>query len=499
MSEDVTPVAFERQRSALLSLLEDISIAESNCPTGARVAIVGYSAYTKYLIRFQDYHRKAQLIESVKNIALERTSNRRQLGASMRFVGQHVFKRVRSGMLMRKVAVFFTNGPTQDVGDVVTSMMEYRGLNIVPAVVSLKNAPALGRAIEVDDSGNAVFTVLGRDMAADLRKVKTCVICYDPCRPAEMCSYIQDQGRPQEADVDLVLLLDGSREVKADDYAGAQQLLGSVVQQLAVSSQPRRAGNNARVALVQQGSTQAIKEEFGLQSYQNQDLMKRHLTQTVTQQGGSSALGLTLEFALKEVLLKATQARKKRVLLTVVGTQTAFQDRAMLSYISKKAKCEGVALFVVTVGERYSRTQVEELAGLPLHQHLIHVSRLGAEEQGYCQRFFRVFLSAVNKGINTYPPPSIKRTCEQLREPDRGPYVDGQGQGTFVEIFEEQEGFQEQTRGQSQQTGQVDIIETLTRGGGQGVVSGGRISGNTHTHRLQQTHAQLSARVYLQL
>lgn len=149
MSEDVTPAAFERQRSALLSLLEDIAIAESNCPTGARVAIVGFSAYTKYLIRFQDYHRKAQLLESVRNIALERTSNRRQLGATMRFVGQHVFKRVRSGMLMRKVAVFFTNGPTQDVNDVVTSMMEYRGLNIVPAVVSLKNAPALSRAIEV--------------------------------------------------------------------------------------------------------------------------------------------------------------------------------------------------------------------------------------------------------------------------------------------------------------------------------------------------------------
>lgn len=149
MSEDVTPAAFERQRSALLSLLEDISIAESNCPTGARVAVVGFSAYTKYLIRFQDYRRKKQLIEFVKNIALERTSNRRHLGAAMRFVGQNVFKRVRAGVMMRKVAVFLTNGPTQDVNDIVTAMMEYRGLNIVPAVISLRNAPAIGRAMEV--------------------------------------------------------------------------------------------------------------------------------------------------------------------------------------------------------------------------------------------------------------------------------------------------------------------------------------------------------------
>lgn len=149
MSKDVTPAAFERQRSALLSLLDDVSVAESNCPTGARVAVVGYSTYTKYLIRFQDYHRKTQLVDSVKNIALERTSNRRYLGAAMRFVGQNVFKRVRAGAMVRKVAVFFANDSPQDANDIITAVMEYRGLNIVPAVVSLRNTPAIGRALEV--------------------------------------------------------------------------------------------------------------------------------------------------------------------------------------------------------------------------------------------------------------------------------------------------------------------------------------------------------------
>lgn len=149
MSEDVTPAVFERQRSALLSLLEDIEIAESNCPTGARVAVVGFSAYTKYLIRFQDYHRKKQLIESVKNIALERTTNRRHLGATMRFVGHNIFKRVRSGVMMRKVAVFLNHGQTEDVSDILTATMEYRGLNIVPVVISLRNTPAISRVLEV--------------------------------------------------------------------------------------------------------------------------------------------------------------------------------------------------------------------------------------------------------------------------------------------------------------------------------------------------------------
>lgn len=149
MSQDVTSAAFERQRTAVLSLIEDIAIAESNCPTGARVAVVGYSSYIKHLIRFQDYHRKKQLIEFVKNIAMERTGNSRKLGTAMRFVGQNIFKRVRAGAMTRKVAVFFSGGSTEDVSDVVTAVMEYRGLNIVPAIVSLRNDPALSQAMEV--------------------------------------------------------------------------------------------------------------------------------------------------------------------------------------------------------------------------------------------------------------------------------------------------------------------------------------------------------------
>ncbi|XP_047196684.1 collagen alpha-6(VI) chain [Hippoglossus stenolepis] len=476
MSENVTQASFERQRAALLSLLEDVAIAESNCPTGARVAVVGYSAYTKYLIRFQDYRRKKQLIESVKNIALERTSNKRQLAAAMRFVGQNVFKRVRAGMMMRKVAVFLSDGPTQDVDNILTAVMEYRALNIVPAVLSLRNTPAIGRALEVDDSGNSIFSVLGRDMATDLRKVKNCAICYDPCRRATECTSVQEPLPPQEVDVDLVMLIDSSREMQADEYTGAQQLLGSVVEQLAVSSQPRRTGKQARVAVIQQSGTQAPKVEFGLQAYQNHSVMRTHLIQNMQQQGGSSALGQTLQFTLNEVLLKAPHPRRKRVLLAVVGTQTAYADRAKLRYISQKAKCEGVAVFVVTVGDRYNRAQVEALASHPVQQHLIHVGRPKADEQGYVQRFFRVFLCALNRGLNSYPPPSFKQRCDQLKRQDGG-QISSQGLELELDIEEEfadelKETFQEQTRRRTQ-SGQLDVLQSLRTGEGHTLITGG--------------------------
>ena len=124
--------------------------------------------------------------------------------------------------------------------------------------------------------------------------------------------------------------------------------------------------------------------------------MKRHVVQDMQQQGGWSALGQTLEYTLREVLLKAPRPRKKRVLLAVVGSETSSSDRAKLNHVAQEAKCQGVAVFVVAVGEGYNRAQALELASPPVEQHLIHVSRLKAEEQGYTQRFFRTFLSALD-------------------------------------------------------------------------------------------------------
>ena len=209
-----------------------------------------------------------------------------------------------------------------------------------------------------------------------------------------MCPSIQDVLTPQEVNVDLVLVLDGSREMQADEYAGGQQLLGSVVEHLAVSPQPPGASGQARVAVIQSG-TKDPKLEFDLGTYQSSTLMRRHLMRNMTQRGGSSALGKTLDFTLKEVL-KAGQPRRRRAVLAVVGTKTSSWDQARLDWISSRAYCDGVALFVVTVGKRYDREQVEDLAGWPVAQHLIHLDRLKADEQSYAQRFFRVFLSALS-------------------------------------------------------------------------------------------------------
>lgn len=149
MSGDVTAPSFERMKDILLSLLKGITISRSNCPTGARVAVVSYNTNTKYVIRFTDFQRDNLLLEAVQRIPLERSSGRRNLGRAMRFVARNVFKRHRQGVLMRKVAIFLTAGPSQDATPINTAVLEFSALDITPVVVALSEVPNVWQAFSV--------------------------------------------------------------------------------------------------------------------------------------------------------------------------------------------------------------------------------------------------------------------------------------------------------------------------------------------------------------
>ena len=67
----------------------------------------------------------------------------------MRFVARHVFKRVRAGRLLRKVAVFFQAGPTPDAGSISTAMLELSVLDIAAAVITFTEDHGLPDALLV--------------------------------------------------------------------------------------------------------------------------------------------------------------------------------------------------------------------------------------------------------------------------------------------------------------------------------------------------------------
>ncbi|KAI5606554.1 collagen alpha-6(VI) chain, partial [Silurus asotus] len=390
MSDDVSSPLFERMRSTLLSLLGSIDITESNCPQGTRVSVVSYNSNTKHLIRFSDHRHKKDLVEAVKNIPLERTSNRRNIGEAMRFVGRNVFKRIRQGVLIRKVAIFLSGGQSQDVTSIITAVLEYKALDINLGVIGFRDTPNVRRAFEADETGSFILSVVETSdtQNAALEKIQQCVICFDLCNPAIGCPNTSAASTSKEVNMDLALLVDGSRNIQADQYDGVKQVLGTLLDQLVVSAQPSKVDGQARVALYQQSSSYSevqapVKQIFTFQQFQNRNLMKQSIFENLQQTGGYSRLGQAMEFVILKNLFTVPKPRKYKMLLLIVGGETEYSDREKLKFISRMAKCQGVVVCTLAVGDNFNSTQVEEIASFPTEQHIVHLGHVKQGEQEY--------------------------------------------------------------------------------------------------------------------
>ncbi|KAA0718317.1 Collagen alpha-6(VI) chain [Triplophysa tibetana] len=392
MSDDVTTQVFEQMRAATLSLLEDISIAETTCPWGARVSVISYNSESKYLFRFSDHRQKKLLLEAVSTIPLQRTTKIREMGQAMLFVARNVFKRVRAGRLMRKVAVFFTNGPSEDVSSIKTAILEFKGADIGLGVVALQPARNVQLAVQVDDT-RSFIVVDGEGVS----RIKQCVICFDRCNPNPTCA-INLNPEPLRMDMDLSVLMDSTDNLNSQQYLSVKDLTLSLLDYVDVSSEPSAADGKARVSVYQQSSTYGssyIHEEFSFTAFKNRRVMKRHITDMVKQVGGVSRVEFALEWMITNVLLKAERPRKKQMIVAVFGQEHL--DKAQLDYVSKLCKCQNVVLFIVMAGQKFDWRQMEKLTSVPLEQRLVFLGSARQRDREYAGRFINAFLHLLDR------------------------------------------------------------------------------------------------------
>uniref|UniRef100_A0A8D2B9H9 VWFA domain-containing protein n=1 Tax=Sciurus vulgaris TaxID=55149 RepID=A0A8D2B9H9_SCIVU len=427
MSNDVSQLDFERMRDILSSLLTKLEISESNCPTGARVAIVSYNVKTDYLVRFSDYKGKTVLLQAVRKIPLERSSGHRNLGAAMRFVARHVFKRVRTGILVRKVAVFFQAGRVYDTAAVSTAMLELSAVDVMPAIITFSEEHNLPDALLMDGTRRFHLFMWETEHQQDVEHMVHCTLCYDKCQPSPECR--PGGSGPQAVDMDLVFVVDGSQDVDTDIYRGALHLVDTVLDDLEVAAQPSASLRGARVALVTHttpgfrpgaGRTPVL-EGFHLTSYGHRTQMQRQVREAASRLlQGLPALGHALEWTLEKVLLVAPLPRRARVLFTIVASETSSWDREKLRTLSQEAKCKGIILFVLALGPGVGAHELEELslvASAPSEQHLLRLEGISEPEVAYARGFTRAFLHLLKSGTNQYPPPEL---IEECRGPNRG-------------------------------------------------------------------------------
>ncbi|XP_078520012.1 collagen alpha-6(VI) chain [Lissotriton helveticus] len=422
MSKDVTPDVFRRMRDTVLSVVSLLNIRESNCPSGARVAILSYNYNNKYLVRFSDLRSKSQLLTAVRGIPFERSSSGRNIGRTMRFVARNVFKRTLQGANVRKVAVFFSNGQSEDAPSIQTAVMEFSALDIVPVVIAFNRVPHIQEAFKLDTTG--MFQILpysaGDEHDSLIRRLQQCTLCYDRCKPDPSCQ--QDIDPPPKLGTDVVFLLDSFQNVVEDQWLTAKDLLITLIDNFDIAKQPTTSVAGDRVALVRLAShgnttsrTGKPHVEFDLLSHGNKNQMKRHIQDSVLQLSGPTIVGQTLQWTVDNMLSKAPHPRKSKILFVISAGESSHWDKRTLKEASLKAKCQGYAIFVVSMGPNFNRAELEGLASHPVDHHLVQLGRLHKPEFQYASGFIQPFVIALRRGINKYPPEILRAQCGRAR------------------------------------------------------------------------------------
>ncbi|XP_013918835.1 PREDICTED: collagen alpha-6(VI) chain-like [Thamnophis sirtalis] len=423
MSEDVTPISFETMKGIMKSLLKDLSISRSNCPTGARISVLSYNTNIKYLIRFSDFQRKDLLMEAVEGIPLERSSGQRNIGRAMRFVARNAFKHHRQGALIRKVAIFLTAGPSQDAASINTAVLEFSALDIIPTVIALREASNVREAFLTDDTGRFKLFVWESKDEQRLNYVSLCSLCYDACNPVSQCEIVDPP--PININMDVAYIMDGSQDVSSEVFETMKEFVSKMLDYFVIASLPVESDKGARVALVQHAPpnfsgtelSSSVSLEFNLTTYNTKDLMKMHIQESLHQLEGSSAVGHALEWTINNVFLEANRPRKHKIIFTILGSKTSAWDREKLLKMSLEAKCRGFTMFTLALGSETDDSEMTELSSVPVEQHLLQMGKVHKFELLYALRFSQAFLKLLERELNIYPPKNMEEKCDNL---DRG-------------------------------------------------------------------------------
>ncbi|XP_074171702.1 collagen alpha-3(VI) chain isoform X2 [Rhinolophus sinicus] len=428
-SEGVTSDTFGRMRDVLLKIVGDLTIAESNCPRGARVAVVTYNNEVTTEIRFADSKKKSALLESIRNLQVSLTSKQQSLETAMSFVARNTFKRVRNGFLMRKVAVFFSNKPTRASPQLREAVLKLSDAGITPLFLTNQEDRQLINALQINNTavGHARVLPPTRDLTDFLKNVLTCHICLDVCNIDPSCEF--GSWRPafrdrraagSDVDIDMAFILDSAETTTLFQFNEMKKYIGYLVRQLDVSPDPKASQHFARIAVVQHApyasvgnaSVPPVKVEFSLTDYGSKEKLVDFLGSRMTQLQGTRALGSAIQYTVENVFESAPNPRDlKIVVLMLTGEvpkpQLEEAQRAIL-----QAKCRGYFFVILGIGRKVNVKEVYSFASEPNDVFFKLVDKSTELNEEPLMRFGRLLPSFVNSENAFYLSPDIRKQCD---------------------------------------------------------------------------------------
>lgn len=165
VSQGTNRQTFSAMRDTVLRLVRDITISESNCPRGARVALTLYNDEVTTEVRFADGLKKRALLQHIEGLQTLQTNKGRRLDSAMSFVAHNTFKRVRSGFLMRKVAIFFVGGPAGQAQALTNAALRLHDSGIATLFLVNREDRALARALQVKEQKDMLWYLVWWSLA----------------------------------------------------------------------------------------------------------------------------------------------------------------------------------------------------------------------------------------------------------------------------------------------------------------------------------------------
>ncbi|XP_062972130.1 collagen alpha-3(VI) chain isoform X1 [Elgaria multicarinata webbii] len=430
--------AFNRMKQAVLTVVNNLTIAESNCPRGARVALVTYNSEVTTEIRFADSRRKKTLVEQIQNLQIPQTSKQRSLETAMSFVARNTFKRARSGFLMRKVAVFFSNGPTRASPQLNEAVLKLYDAGVVPVFLTSREDRPLINALQINNTlGGQAITFAGgaAQQAQTIRRLLTCHICLDVCDPDSSCgpqraTFGRDRrAAPTDVDIDIAFILDSSETTTHLQFTEMKNYISYVVSQLATSSDPKADRHHARVAVIQHApyefesnsSSPPIKAELSLTDYGSKEKMMDFIKNQMVQLYGTRAVASAIEYTTRYIFESAPNPRDLKVIVLMMTGEVKNEELEHLQRVIVEAKCKGYFFVIVGIGRKVNVRSVYSLASEPNDVFFKYVDKPSELHEEPLLRFGNLLPAFISSENAFYLSPDVRKQCDWFQgdQPDK--------------------------------------------------------------------------------
>ncbi|XP_047577423.1 collagen alpha-3(VI) chain isoform X2 [Lutra lutra] len=428
-SEGVTQDTFSRMRDVLLKIVGDLTIAESNCPRGARVAVVTYNNEVTTEIRFADSKKKSVLLDKIKNLQVALTSKQQSLETAMSFVARNTFKRVRNGFLMRKVAVFFSNKPTKASPQLREAVLKLSDAGITPLFLTSQEDRQLINALQINNTavGHALVLPARRDLTDFLKNVLTCHVCLDICNIDPSCgfgswrpSFRDRRAAGSDADIDMAFILDSSESTTLFQFNEMRKYIGYLVRQLDLSPDPKASQHFTRVAVVQHApyesvgnaSVLPVKVEFSLTDYSSKEKLVDFLHSRMTQLQGTRDLGSAIEYTIENVFESAPNPRDLKIMVLMLTGEVEKEQLEEAQRVILQAKCKGYFFVILSIGRKVNIKEVYGFASEPNDVFFKLLDKSTELNEEPLMRFGRLLPSFVSSENAFYLSPDIRKECD---------------------------------------------------------------------------------------